>query len=118
MLLVDSAIPLWGLGLSASRHGGKQVRVLAGHGFEGGGEAFSLGGCRTLLPSNLAPPMTAIDLICLIETDGWARVGIRGSHRQYAHPDKPGVLTLRRHRTEEIAAGALHGVLRQAGLEP
>lgn len=62
--------------------------------------------------------MTAADLIRLIENDGWCRAGVRGSHRQYTHPDRGGVLTLRRHLTEEIAPGALLGVLRQAGLEP
>jgi len=62
--------------------------------------------------------MNAFDLIRLIESDGWCRVSMRGSHRQYTHPQKPGVLTLRRHPTDEIGPGALQGVLRQAGLQP
>lgn len=60
--------------------------------------------------------MTAIDLIRIIEDDGWDRVGVRGTHRQYTHPRKPGVLTLRRHLTEEVGTSALWRVLRQAGL--
>ena len=59
----------------------------------------------------------APDLIRLIESDGWCRVRMRGSHRQYTHPRKPGVVTVRRH-PEEIGPGALQGVLRQAGLLP
>ncbi|HEV3051037.1 MAG TPA: type II toxin-antitoxin system HicA family toxin [Longimicrobium sp.] len=62
--------------------------------------------------------MTAADLIRLLEDDGWRRVGTRGSHRQYTHEHKPGVVTLRRLPREEITPGAAHGVLRQAGLEP
>jgi predicted RNA binding protein YcfA (HicA-like mRNA interferase family) len=63
--------------------------------------------------------MTGAELIHLIEDDGWDRVGVRGSHRQYIHPHKPGrVLTLRRHLTEEVGMSALRRVLRQAGLEP
>lgn len=62
--------------------------------------------------------MTAADLIRLLEDDGWCRVGIRGSHRQYTHEHKPGVVTLRRLPREEITPGAAQGVLRQAGLEP
>jgi predicted RNA binding protein YcfA (HicA-like mRNA interferase family) len=58
------------------------------------------------------------DLIQRLEKDGWSRVRLRGPHRQYVHPDKPGVLTIRRHLTDELAYGALQSVLSQAGLAP
>lgn len=58
------------------------------------------------------------DLILRLETDGWTRVRLRGPHRQYVHPAKPGVLTIRRHLTDELAPGALRSVLEQAGVAP
>ena len=42
------------------------------------------------------------DLIRLIENDGWCRVRLRGSHRQYVHPQKPGVLTIRRQPEDRL----------------
>lgn len=62
--------------------------------------------------------MTAADLMRMIERDGWQRRGMRGSHRLYTHPRKPGVVTLRRHVTDQVAPAALYAVLRQAGLKP
>jgi predicted RNA binding protein YcfA (HicA-like mRNA interferase family) len=62
--------------------------------------------------------MTAVDLIRMLEKDGWLRARMRGSHRLYTHPCKAGVVTLRRHLTDQVAATALYGVLRQAGLKP
>jgi predicted RNA binding protein YcfA (HicA-like mRNA interferase family) len=62
--------------------------------------------------------MKSPDLIRLIENDGWSRVRTRGSHRQYTHPSKPGVVTVRRHPTEEVGPGALQGVLQQAQVQP
>jgi predicted RNase H-like HicB family nuclease len=34
------------------------------------------------------------DAIRLIEIDGWILVRIKGSHRQYKHPSKPGIVTM------------------------
>jgi predicted RNA binding protein YcfA (HicA-like mRNA interferase family) len=58
------------------------------------------------------------DLIRRLEADGWLRVRLRGPHRQYVHPEKPGLLTIRRHLTDELAVGALYSVLAQAGVAP
>ena len=58
------------------------------------------------------------ELVLLLEEHGWSRVRLRGPHRQYVHPEKPGVLTLRRHLTDEVAPGALQSVLAQAGVAP
>ncbi|HEX2207728.1 MAG TPA: type II toxin-antitoxin system HicA family toxin [Longimicrobium sp.] len=62
--------------------------------------------------------MTVPELIQAVETNGWLRVRLRGPHRQYTHPGRPGVLTLRRHLTDEVAPGAVHSVLAQAGVAP
>lgn len=58
------------------------------------------------------------DLIVLIENDGWCRTGRRGSHRQYTHPRKPGVLTIRRRPADELSARAVQCVAAQAGVTP
>ncbi|HEU4882123.1 MAG TPA: type II toxin-antitoxin system HicA family toxin [Longimicrobium sp.] len=56
------------------------------------------------------------ELIRRLEDDGWMRVRLRGPHRQYIHPQKRGLLTIRRHLAHELAPDAVHSVLLQAGV--
>jgi len=56
-------------------------------------------------------------VIRLLERDGWVLVRTRGSHRQYKHPKKPGLVTLAGKPSDELAAGTLNSVLKQAGLK-
>ena len=56
------------------------------------------------------------DVIKLIETDGWRLVRTRGSHRQYKHSDKPGLVTIAGKPKDELAPGTLGSILKQAGL--
>ncbi len=56
-------------------------------------------------------------MIRLLERDGWILVRTRGSHRQYKHPEKPGLVTLAGKPSDELAAGTLNSVLKQAGLK-
>jgi predicted RNA binding protein YcfA (HicA-like mRNA interferase family) len=58
------------------------------------------------------------ELIRQLEANGWLRVRLRGPHRQYVHPEKPGLLTIRRHLVEELGPGALQSVLQHAGVVP
>jgi predicted RNA binding protein YcfA (HicA-like mRNA interferase family) len=53
----------------------------------------------------------------LIERDGWSLVRTRGSHRQYKHPSKPGLVTVAGNLQDELAPGTLNSVLKQAGLK-
>jgi predicted RNA binding protein YcfA (HicA-like mRNA interferase family) len=57
-------------------------------------------------------------VIRAIERDGWAMVRRKGSHRQYRHAWKPGVVTVAGNPGDDVAAGTLNSVLRQAGLKP
>ncbi len=41
----------------------------------------------------------------------------RGSHRQYKHPTKPGVVTIAGHPSDDLAPGTLKSILRQAGMD-
>jgi len=56
------------------------------------------------------------EVIKVIEEDGWFLVAVKGSHRQYKHLHKPGRVTVAGHSDDDLAAGTLHSVLKQAGL--
>lgn len=57
------------------------------------------------------------DVVYLIEQDGWFMVVIRGSHRQYKHPAKPGRVTIAGHLNDDLAPGTLNSILKQAQLK-
>lgn len=54
----------------------------------------------------------------LLEEDGWYLVRTRGSHHQYKHPEKPGLVTVPGRPNDEVAPGTLNSILKQAGLKP
>lgn len=61
--------------------------------------------------------MKVRDVIKLIEKDGWYLVRIRGSHRQYKHSTKKGLVTVAGKPSDELAPGTLNSVLKQARLK-
>lgn len=61
--------------------------------------------------------MKVRDVIKLLEEDGWSLVRTRGSHRQYKHPLKTGLVTVAGKLGDDLARGTLHSVLKQAGLK-
>ena len=62
--------------------------------------------------------MRVRDVIKRLEDDGWSVVGQRGSHRQFKHNSKPGLVTLAGKPRDDLAPGTLNSVLKQAGLKP
>lgn len=60
--------------------------------------------------------MKVRDVIKLIESDGWYLKRTRGDHRQYKHDSKPGKVTVPGHPADEMPAGTLTSILKQAGL--
>jgi predicted RNA binding protein YcfA (HicA-like mRNA interferase family) len=62
--------------------------------------------------------MKVRDLLRLIESEGWELARMRGSHRQFKHPRKPGLVTVPGHPSDELAPGTLNSILKQAGLKP
>ena len=58
------------------------------------------------------------DVMKLIEQDGWFIVRMKGSHRQYKHSEKIGLVTIPGHPRDDVAPGTLNNVLKQAGLKP
>jgi len=61
--------------------------------------------------------MKVRDVIRLIEADGWYLIRMRGSHRQYKHQTKAGLITIAGQPGHELAKGTLNSVLKQAGLK-
>jgi predicted RNA binding protein YcfA (HicA-like mRNA interferase family) len=61
--------------------------------------------------------MKVRDVEKIIEQDGWSVERTRGSHRQYKHPSKPGLVTIAGKPNDDLAPGTLNSVLKQAGLK-
>ena len=57
------------------------------------------------------------EAIGLVEQDGWVLQRIRGSHRQYKHPTKPGIVTTAGAPSDDVDAGTWQSILKQAGLK-
>ncbi len=56
-----------------------------------------------------------VKTIEIIEADGWFEVRQKGSHRQYKHPLKKGLVTIPIHRmSNDISKGVEKSILKQA----
>lgn len=58
------------------------------------------------------------DLVKMLEDDGWSVVRQRGSHRQFKHANKAGLVTVAGKPADDVAPGTLNSILKQAGLKP
>jgi predicted RNA binding protein YcfA (HicA-like mRNA interferase family) len=61
--------------------------------------------------------MKVRELIKLLESHGWYQVRVRGGHRQFHHPDKPGTVTVSGKLSVDMPPGTLNSFLKQAGLK-
>jgi predicted RNA binding protein YcfA (HicA-like mRNA interferase family) len=61
--------------------------------------------------------MKVKQVIKLIEADGWYLARTRGSHRQFKHPHKLGLVTVPGKPSDDLAIGTLDSILKQAGLK-
>ncbi|HQN96722.1 MAG TPA: type II toxin-antitoxin system HicA family toxin [Thermoanaerobaculales bacterium] len=62
--------------------------------------------------------MKVRDAVRMLEAHGWHLARTRGSHRQYKHQERPGLVTVPGKPGDELAAGTLRSILKQAGLKP
>lgn len=62
-------------------------------------------------------PITVRDMIKRIEADGWALDRQRGSHRQFKHPMKTGLVTVPGQLGKDLDPGTERSILKQAGLK-
>lgn len=60
--------------------------------------------------------MHSRDLTKIILDDGWILVRVKGSHHQYRHPSKKGLVTIP-HPKKDLPKGTINSILKQAGLE-
>lgn len=56
-------------------------------------------------------------MLRLLAQDGWYLVAQRGSHRQFRHASKVGRVTVPGKPSDDLAAGTLNSILKQAGLK-
>ena len=56
------------------------------------------------------------EAVRIIESDGWVLARTRGSHRQYKHPVKKGLVTIAGRLGDDLAARTWNSILKQAGL--
>lgn len=61
--------------------------------------------------------MRVRDVIAELEADGWVIVRTRGSHRQYKHSTKPGLVTIPGKPSSTLAPGTLGSIRKQSGLD-
>jgi predicted RNA binding protein YcfA (HicA-like mRNA interferase family) len=62
--------------------------------------------------------MKAKEVIKLLEDDGWYLSRQKGSHKQYKHKSKKGLVTIAAHKmSDEIAQGTLNSIFKQAQLK-
>jgi predicted RNA binding protein YcfA (HicA-like mRNA interferase family) len=57
------------------------------------------------------------DVLKLLEEDGWYLVRTRGTHQQYKHPTKSGLVMLPGKPGDDLAPGTLNSILKQTGLK-
>jgi predicted RNA binding protein YcfA (HicA-like mRNA interferase family) len=61
--------------------------------------------------------MKARDVLTLVARDGWYVARMRGSHQQFKHPKKPGLVTVAGRPSHDLALGTFNSILKQAGLK-
>ena len=54
--------------------------------------------------------MKVRDVIKRLEADGWYLDRTKGSHRQFKHPDKPGLVTVPSKLSDDLAPGTLSSI--------
>ena len=57
------------------------------------------------------------DILRLLTEDGWYLDRVRGSHHQYKHPIKRGVVTVAGQPGDDVPRPMVNSILKQAGLK-
>ncbi len=74
-------------------------------------------GALTHQLSSVTLAMKVRDVIKLIEEDGWFLARTKGSHRQFKHSSKQGLVTIAGQAGHDLAPGTLNSILKQSGLK-
>lgn len=59
---------------------------------------------------------TSKELIRLVTAAGWVKARQTGSHVQFRHPERSGLVTIP-HPKPDLPPGTVHSILKQAGLK-
>lgn len=59
--------------------------------------------------------MNSREIIPALEADGWVLRRVAGSHHQFRHPTKPGLVTVP-HPKRDLPLGTVKAIERQCGL--
>ncbi len=59
--------------------------------------------------------MDSRTIIKRLKADGWVKVRSKGSHLQFAHPTKPGIVTVP-HPQKDFPLGTLKSIETQSGI--
>ena len=61
--------------------------------------------------------MKVRDVIKILQDDGWYLDRIKGSHRQFKHPAKPGLVTVAGKMGIDVPIGTLKSIWRQSHIQ-
>ncbi|MGE5154847.1 MAG: type II toxin-antitoxin system HicA family toxin [Bdellovibrio bacteriovorus] len=59
--------------------------------------------------------MKISEILAMLKEDGWYLVAMRGSHRPFKHPTKPGRVTVPGKPNDDLAPGTKSSIFTQAG---
>jgi predicted RNA binding protein YcfA (HicA-like mRNA interferase family) len=62
------------------------------------------------------PLVNADMMMKIIEMDGWRLDRTEGSHFQFVHSIKPGLVTVDKHGRKDLSRNTIMSILRQAGM--
>jgi predicted RNA binding protein YcfA (HicA-like mRNA interferase family) len=60
--------------------------------------------------------MNSRDIIRQLRSNGWRLVRVKGSHHHFAHPDRPGIVTVP-HPRKDLKPKLVSSIERQAGIK-
>lgn len=60
--------------------------------------------------------MKVANVLKFLKDDGWILVRTKGSHRQFKHPAKRGLVTVSGKPSDELKRGTMASIIRQAGI--
>ena len=61
--------------------------------------------------------MKVREIIKIIERDGWVQIRTKGSHRQFKHIQKKGLVTVAGNMNKDLAIKTQKSIFKQAGIE-
>ena len=67
---------------------------------------------RNVLPKNYS----SLELINIVESDGWFKISKNGSHLKFNHKVKTGIVVIP-HPKKDIPTGTAHKILKMAGFK-